>query len=215
MKISKVNLLGWSMGGNEITEFAIRYPERTNKLIYLEAGYDLSDEEFKKIIKTLPKSPFPDSLDLLTLDAYRKWYHQFWFPDVDWNPALEANLKATTQVHPDGSVTTIPNDSISALLLESVMNYHRDYKMIQAPALAIYTRRFFVPPGHDENIVSMYEDMEKNLITPWRLSNMNRIREELKNIVIKEMPSGSHSSLIFLGNGPLIESINSFLTPSR
>ena len=46
LKIVKANLPGWSMGGNEITEFAIRYPERTNKLIYFESGYDLSEETF-------------------------------------------------------------------------------------------------------------------------------------------------------------------------
>lgn len=211
LKISKANLLGWSMGGNEITEFAIRYPERTNKLIYFESGYDLSEDAFKKILKTIPQSPFPDSLNLRTLDTYRKWYHKFWFADVDWNPTLEANLKATTQVNPDSSVTTIPNDSISKILLESAMSYHRDYKMIQAPVLAIYTKRFFVPPVNEENIVSLYEDMEKNIINPWRLSSMNSIKAELKNVIIKEMPFGSHTSFIFLSRDSLIESINSFL----
>lgn len=211
LKISKANLLGWSMGGNEITEFAIRYPERTNKLIYFESGYDLSEDAFKKILKTIPQSPFPDNLNLRTLDIYRKWYHKFWFADVDWNSTLEANLKATTQVNPDRSVTTIPNDNISKKILESAMSYHRDYKMIQAPVLAIYTKRFFVPPVNEENIVSLYEDMEKNIINPWRLSSMNRINAELKNVIIKEMPFGSHTSFIFLSRDSLIESINSFL----
>lgn len=211
LKISKANLLGWSMGGNEITEFAIRYPERTNKLIYFESGYDLSEDAFKKILKTIPQSPFPDNLNLRTLDIYRKWYHKFWFADVDWNSTLEANLKATTQVNPDRSVTTIPNDNISKKILKSAMSYHRDYKMIQAPVLAIYTKRFFVPPVNEENIVSLYEDMEKNIINPWRLSSMNRINAELKNVIIKEMPFGSHTSFIFLSRDSLIESINSFL----
>lgn len=67
LKIERVNLLDWSMGGNEITEFAIRYPERTNKLIYLEAGYDYSEEAFKFFIINVPQSPFPDSEDLHSL----------------------------------------------------------------------------------------------------------------------------------------------------
>lgn len=211
LKISKANLLGWSMGGNEITEFAIRYPERTNKLIYFESGYDLSEEAFKKILKTIPKSPFPDSSDLCTIDSYRKWYHNFWFPDVDWNPTLEANLKASTQINPDGSVTTIPNDSIFKKLLELAMSYHRDYKLIQAPALAMYTKQFFVPPVKDDDVVAAYEEMEKNIINPWRLSNIARIRTELKNVIIKEMPEGSHVSFIFLSTDSLVKSINSFL----
>ena len=211
LNITKANLLGWSMGGNEITEFAIRYPQRTNKLIYFEAGYDLSDEAFTNILKTLPKSPLPDNSDLRTLDSYREWYHNYWFADVDWNAALEANLKATTRINPDSSVGIIPNDSIFKMFLETAKGYHRDYKMVQAPALAIYTKPFFVPPVKNENIVSAYGEMEKNIINPWRLSNMNRIREELRNITIKEMSIGSHTSLLFLSRDSIIECIDSFL----
>jgi len=211
LQIDKVSLLGWSMGGNEITEFAIRYPERTNKLIYFEAGYDLSDEAFKNILKTLPRSFLADSLDLQTFPAYRKWYHKFWFADVGWNSTLEANLKATTQVNPDSSVTTIPNDSIFKLVLESAMDYHRDYKMIKSPALAIYTKLFFVPPVKDSSVVSVYENIEKNIVDPWRLKNINQIKAELKNVTIKEVPLGSHTSFIFLSKDSLIETINSFL----
>jgi pimeloyl-ACP methyl ester carboxylesterase len=211
LKIDKANFLGWSMGGNEITEFAIRYPERTNKLIYFESGYDFSDQGFKNIIKVIPRSPFPDSSDLRSLEAYRKWYHAFWFADLEWNSTLEKNIKATTQINPDGSVQIIPNDNISKLILESVMNYHRDYKMVQAPALVIYTERFFVPPVNDSIVVSAYEEMEKNIITPWRQRSMNSIKTELKNVTIKKMASGSHTSIIFLNKEALTEVINSFL----
>ncbi|HLO80018.1 MAG TPA: alpha/beta hydrolase [Chitinophagaceae bacterium] len=211
LKISKANLLGWSMGGNEITEFAIRYPEKTNKLIYLEAGYDLSDQAFKDIIKTIPKSPFPDIVDLKNINDYRTWYHKFWLADVEWNSALEANLTATTAINADGSVGTIPNDSITQQVMAGMMAYHRDYKKIQAPALAFYTKKFFVPPVNDKQIVLAYEAMEKNIISPWRQRNIAQIRSELKNITIKELPAGSHTSLIFLSKEPIIESINSFL----
>jgi len=211
LEIDKANLLGWSAGGNEITEFAIRYPERTIKLIYFEAGYDLSQKAFKDILHTLPRSFLADSLDLRTLDAYRKWYHKFWFADIDWNSTLEGNLRATTRINPDSSVTTIPNDSLFTKLLESAMSYHRNYKMIQSPALALYTKQFFVPPVTDYDVVSVYEDMEKNIIDPWRLSNMNQMKTELKDVTIKEMPLGAHLSFIFLSRDSLIESINSFL----
>lgn len=211
LKINKASLLGWSMGGNEITEFAIRYPERTNKLIYLEAGYDLSETPFKAILQQIPQSPFPDSSDLSSIAEYRKWYHNFWFRDVAWNSALESNLRATTRIHPDGSVETVPNDSISRLLLESATRYRRNYVQVKAQALAIFTKPFFVPPVDDEHVVSLYEKLEKNIILPWRISSMDRIRTELKNSTIIEMPLGSHASLVFLSKDVLVESIQSFL----
>jgi len=211
LNIEKANLLGWSMAGNEITEFAIEYPERTNRLIYFEGGYDLSDESFKTINKTVHKFLQPDSIVLQSIDAYREWYHNLWFGDIEWNPVLEANLIASTIINPDGSVTTIPNNHITKLLLESAMSYHRDYKKIQGPALAIYSKSFFYPPGKDEGTVNIYKDMEKNIINPWRQSSISRIKSELKNVTIKEMLSGTHTSLIFLDRDFIIESVNSFL----
>ena len=211
LKIDKASLLGWSMGGNEITEFAIRYPERVNKLIYFEAGYDLSDDSFKEILKTLPKSFLADSSDLSSLDAYRNWYHKFWFADMEWNATLEANLKATIKINPDSSVTTIPDDSIFKRTLESAMSYHRDYSKIQSPALAIFTRKFFVPPVTDSNVVAVYEDMEKRIIDPWRLHSINQMKTELNNLAIKELEVGSHVSFIFLSRDVLVETITAFL----
>jgi pimeloyl-ACP methyl ester carboxylesterase len=211
MKIDKANLLGWSMGGNEITEFAIRYPERINKLIYFEAGYDLSDEAFSQIVKNLPKQPLPDSADLLSLNTYRKWYHSFWFSDVEWNSSLEDNLRASTIIHQDSSVTTLPDDPNFKNILESIMSYHRDYKNIQVPALAFFTNQFFVPPVKNEEVVSAYANLEKNIITPWRLKNINQLKAEFKNVTIKILPRGSHVSFIYLCKDSLVEAINSFL----
>jgi pimeloyl-ACP methyl ester carboxylesterase len=211
LKIEEVNLLGWSMGGNEITEFAIRYPERTNKLIYLEAGYDLSDKEFGILIKSLPQSFLPARNDLQTLDSYRKWYHHFWFNDIEWDETLESNFQASLLVNEDSSITTIPNDSISKLILESAMNYHRGYERIAAPALFIFTRPFFYPPNQDPEIVKLYEAIEKDIVSNWRISCMNRIRSEFKNAEIIEVSKGSHTSLIFLSRNTLITSISLFI----
>ena len=211
LNIEKANLLGWSMAGNEITEFATMYPERTNRLIYFESGYDLSDESFKTIHKTVQKFLQPDSVVLQSIDAYREWYHNLWFGDIEWNPVLEANLKASTLINTDGSVTVIPDNNVSKLLFESGMSYRRDYEKIQSPALAIYTRSFFYPPGKDKETINIYKSLEENIINPWRQISITRIKSELKDVTIIEMPGGTHTSLIFIDSDLIIESINSFL----
>ena len=43
MKITRVSLVGYSVAGNEETEFAGKYPERVAKLVYLDAAYDLAE----------------------------------------------------------------------------------------------------------------------------------------------------------------------------
>lgn len=211
LRIEKANLLGWSMGGNEITEFAIRYPERTDKLIYLESGYDLSDEGFQTVLKTIPNSPFPDKVDLHSLDVYRSWYHKFWFGDIEWNHVLESNLIASISINSDSSVMTKPNGHISKSFLKSIMSYRRDYVKIQAPALAIYANTFFYPPKNDKETIDLYHTLEENVINPWRQHSINRIRSELRDVTVKFMPAGTHVSIIFLSKDSLIKSINSFL----
>jgi pimeloyl-ACP methyl ester carboxylesterase len=211
LRIDKANLLGWSMGGNEITEFAIRNPERTDKLIYLESGYDFSHEAFNTVLKTIPDSPFPDKKDLQSLNAYRLWYHKFWFRDIEWNPVLESNLIASVSIKSDSSVMTKPNDQISKSFLESIMSYRRNYEKIQAPALAIYTNSFFYTPQNDKETTDSYDTLEKNVINPWRFHSINRIKSELRDATVKFMPAGTHVSFIFLSKDSLIRSINSFL----
>lgn len=211
LKIPKANLLGWSMGGNEITEFAIQYPERTSKLIYFEGGYDLSEEPFKAIVNSVAHSAFASRSDLVSLDAYRKWYRGFWFPDIDWNSTLESNLKATTHVNPDGSISAIPNDEVTRSTFQSAMSYHRNYNKINAPSLVLYTNSFFLAARNDSTTAANYDKLEKELISPWRQSNMNRIKNELKDATIKVMSKGSHVSFIFESKNEIVAAINSFL----
>jgi pimeloyl-ACP methyl ester carboxylesterase len=199
------------MGGNEITEFAIQYPEQTNKLIYFEAGYDLSEEPFKAILQSIRKSAFADSSDLVSVDTYRKWYHDFWFPDVDWNSTLESNIQASIQVNPDSSISTIPTDEVSRFTLQYAMNYHRNYDKVVAPALVLYTNSFFQAAKNDSATAAIYSKMEKQIINPWRQSSMKRIKSEMKNVTIKIMSKGSHVSFIFLSKDEIVNSINSFL----
>jgi len=211
LQIPKANLLGWSMGGNEITEFATLYPERTNKLIYFEAGYDLSEQPFKDILRSISRSAFADSSDLASVDSYRKWCHEFWFPDVDWNSTLESNLQASMHVNSDSSVTSIPNDETSRITLQSAMSYHRNYNKVIAPSLLLYTNSFFIAAKGDSATAAIYDNLEKEIISPWRQSSMNRIKSEMKNATIEIMPRGSHVSFIFLSKDEIVESINSFL----
>src|SRR5260221_13239122 len=159
LQIPKANLLGWSMGGNEITEFAIQYPEQTNKLIYFESGYDLSEEPFREMLHTLPKSPFADSSDLSSVDAYRSWCHGFWFPDIDWNSTLESNLQGSIRINPDKSIRTLPDDEVSKITLQSAMTYHRKYDKVSAPALVLYTNSFFHASKNDSTLITAYNNL--------------------------------------------------------
>jgi pimeloyl-ACP methyl ester carboxylesterase len=211
LSIGKASLLGWSFGGNEITAFASLYPERMNKLIYLESGYDLSDGGFENLLHHIPKSYLADSLVMTSLNNYRSWYYHFWFGDVEWNEAFEANLLASVKTSPDGSIETIPNDKVFKATLGEGMNYRRTYEKVHSPSLVIYAKPFFHPPDYGSLTVTQYDSIEKNIVGPWRAKNRKRIEKEIKNATIVEAPRGSHTSSLFLSNDFLVDIISKFL----
>jgi pimeloyl-ACP methyl ester carboxylesterase len=215
LKIEKGNLLGWSMGGNEITEFASLYPNRVGKLIYFESGYDLSDGGFEKLVSNIPRPYLPDSSVMKSLDNYREWYHHFWFGDMEWNDALEANLLASVKVNTNGSIETIPGDDVFKSILKEAMNYRRSYDKVVSPCLVIYTKTFLHPADNNPTTVKLYDSIEKNIVSPWRSANKKRIEEELRNAFIVEAPNGSHTSFLFLSNDFLVKTINSFLNDKK
>lgn len=65
-KIERATLAGYSIAGNELTEFATRYPQRVVKLIYLDAAYNLPEnaELGRKAQLNLPPLPGADKSTL-------------------------------------------------------------------------------------------------------------------------------------------------------
>jgi pimeloyl-ACP methyl ester carboxylesterase len=55
LKIGRVNLVGFSAGGDELTQFTASHPDRVIRLVYLEAAYDRTD-----LPRLLPLDPFED-----------------------------------------------------------------------------------------------------------------------------------------------------------
>jgi pimeloyl-ACP methyl ester carboxylesterase len=63
MKIERVMLVGHSMAGEELTRFAGLYPERVDRLVYLDAAYDRTDPSFRA-----SRAKAPDVFALLNFE---------------------------------------------------------------------------------------------------------------------------------------------------
>jgi len=211
LHIQKASLLGWSMAGNEITGFATAYPERVDKLVYFESGYDMSDPGFGIMISAIPETTYATAGDLQSVDAYRKWYHNFWARDVEWNPVLEKNFQGSIHIKSDGSVENVPSDSIFQLILSEVMQYQRSYKKINVPALVIYAPAFLHSPNDDPEMLEAYDRIDASIVIPWRDRSRDQVKRQLKNATIMQVPTGSHISFLFLNEALLVKSISDFL----
>jgi pimeloyl-ACP methyl ester carboxylesterase len=209
--IEEAHLLGWSMGGNEITEFAGRYPERTLKLVYLEAGYDWSDPAFWAAFEKLPIAFEPDSADLQSLDLYRAWYRETMMPGLSWTPGLEAFLRDNTRIAPGGSVQVIPDSEVTEKIFGALATTPRDYTAVQAPTLAMYSPSFFETDLPDPEDAQAMTAWEQQLVEPFRRASIERIRQELPGVIIREIPNTTHISIGLVNQESLVETIGDFL----
>jgi len=129
--IESVILAGHSMAGNELTEFARRYPSRVKRIIYIEAAYDYGKMPTDDPIKIEQPSPS----EMASIDAGMHWFERvFGFS----SPAIEADAR-DVNVKPDGTITMESGPSeIVAQLWKGMISYSPSYESIRAPILAFY-----------------------------------------------------------------------------
>ena len=132
--LDKVILIGHSIAGDEMTAFATTYPERVDKLVYLDAAYDRSD-----FVNLMRKAPYPpqaqplmsaaDSASSLTVAAYLSNVFGMKYPEAE----VLATRTFTEEGKLSGSVTP---DRIGIKIIMSLKP--PEYQKIQCPTLAIY-----------------------------------------------------------------------------
>lgn len=209
--VQQAHLLGWSMGGNEITAFAGRYPDRTRRLVYLEAAYDWSDPAFMKAFAACPLPLAPDEQALHSLDAFRSWARRFWLPVDEWTPGLAAHLQEVTRIREDGTVQPVPDEKLTEQLMGALSENQRDYTTIHAPALALYSPVFFMTDGQDPDLEQAVVHWDKEMFEPFRHRNQMRIQQELSDVTIQTLPGTSHGTIGVKNPSDLADLIGTFL----
>jgi pimeloyl-ACP methyl ester carboxylesterase len=91
MNIERAILAGYSIAGDEQTKFAVLYPQRVTKLVYLDAAYDrAAGKELMDRLRRIAPLPPPRFTDhptaelLTTSAAYRPEYSQLTAPALSF-----------------------------------------------------------------------------------------------------------------------------------
>jgi non-heme chloroperoxidase len=127
----RIHLVGHSIAGDEMTRFALTFPEKTGKIVYLEAAYDRVDaQRLESKFPKLPPDP-PTSQDLRSPNAVCSFIAR---TEIRMP---EAEIRAIRVFGPDGRfLRPVTPDWILHVLATTVE--HPDYRSIHAPLLAIY-----------------------------------------------------------------------------
>lgn len=144
LRIQRVVLVGHSIAGDELTAFAIKYPERVVSLVYLDAAYDRSDPETPQPTsavwsKVLDAWVGNDGLARTSLESYRAAQRRTFFGI--WTSAQERNLRETVVVNVDGTVSSRTPSWVARAISEADKEAKLSLSSMNVPALLIFARQ--------------------------------------------------------------------------
>lgn len=130
LRLGRVTLVGHSIAGEELTRFAVTYPQRVDRLVYLDAAYDRPAldsalDEIFPVPLDIPPPPEPSAADTATPAAYVAFVHRTRGVNIP-----EADIR--TRFRYDGW----REDATPAY--QAIHAERPAYRSIRAPALAIY-----------------------------------------------------------------------------
>jgi pimeloyl-ACP methyl ester carboxylesterase len=96
LQLNRASLIGHSIAGAEITRFAARFPDRVERLVYLDASHDFAGID--SVLAANPAWPpdFEPGAD--TLNAARDWSKRYRFGY--WSDALESGVNRSPDSDP-------------------------------------------------------------------------------------------------------------------
>jgi pimeloyl-ACP methyl ester carboxylesterase len=217
--IKRATLVGHSLGGDEATVFASKYPDRVDKIVYLDGTFDRSaafGEKLQALMKTidakdpLPPIPQPTTEDRATIEALRDWFKK---RGASWSNAMEASFRESQ--YPDGKLKPGPPMAPTAMteIIKSATAAPPDFTKVKAPALslvAIMRRHPGLPPNADEETrkkAMAFVDAVPNAI---KRAHVDQFRKALPTAKIVEV-TGDHSTFFVESEADVVREMRAFL----
>ena len=202
--IDKAILAGHSMSNVELCHFAALYPERIEKLVFLDAAYDRTSSIWKKITEKNPQGKIQiagaddDNYSIEDHAASRKKYSPFW-ADI-WGEAVNEDLLHIVKKDPDGKIIYKMPFTIGSALMSTMNRYTPEDSKIRAPVLSIYA----LNGGDYYYSLDFMTDEEKELVIEYvdkvrpslQRDLIEQFRHDVPHAVIVEIPNGHHYCFI-------------------
>lgn len=196
LNFDRVILIGHSIAGDEISRFASSYPDKVEKVIYLDAAHDRTNY-MTMVMPYIPAFPIPtakDSSSLGNLKAFIATTMGVLLPDEE--------IKSTSVFSEDGKyLKDITPGSIIGRIISGVER--PNYKNINCPALSIYA----IPTSINAAIptyASLDDDNKKKadtlftILNNWRIEQIEVFKNEVNKGIVKEIEGAHH--YVFISN---------------
>lgn len=206
--VARAWLVGYSYGGNEITRFAERLPERTRGLVYLDATTDYTDSTVLAAYGRMPAGEPPSQEEQRSYVGYVRWLRRAQLPDVPWGPTLEATSRDELDIAGDGSLRPRAAEVMSSMGTIA-MTYRRAYDALRMPVLFIYGEHRVAPStfASDTARTQALREWEARDFGPRQQATRARIARELPAARVVTIPGTAHTSLLFVGRDVIVREI--------
>ncbi|MBI5839691.1 MAG: alpha/beta hydrolase [Chloroflexi bacterium] len=204
LKIDQVILAGHSMAYIELSHFAILYPERVLKLVFLDAAYDSSSSETKAVFERNPLTKmmpaWPEDFSS-TIEEYIATIKRL-FPAlaVVWSEAMDEQTRHIFKETPDGKVVDKMSDAISKAINDTFASYAPEYSKIQAPVLSFFAIRdgsdYLSSDYMTEEQKAQVKDFFKTVLQPHNKRYIEQFQRKVPHARIVKIPSGHHYCFI-------------------
>jgi pimeloyl-ACP methyl ester carboxylesterase len=210
--IAKASLACWSMGGIEATAMAARYPERVEKVAYLEAAYDWSDPAFDAALKAV-SSRLQDlwTTALATFEDYLAFNQNQTFTALDDMCRVEAYLRQSVIVESNGGLRSrTSKDTETALYDALVANAPPAFREVHCPVLAVFSETMMNVHAQDDQLRLAFAELELKHMAPFRENAIRQLRHALPDATVERV-SGTHSDFLFVAKPRVVSAIQTLL----
>lgn len=157
MKVDKVHLIAHSAGGNELIQFASSYPNRTIKLVFLDAAYDRREIAAMDKYNPLP-DPTPTSVPTLRekieaeyfrcMDVYEPTYRKIKAPALSYYSIFEEhwNVKPETDEATKAKAQDFVEKVVQPYQFRNAERFRKEVKNSEVMILRNTTHYFFEDP---------------------------------------------------------------------
>ena len=189
--IHRAILVGHSIAGDELSRFAVDYPDRVRALVYLDAYSYGPDAETPTHPPYPPQAVPPitpaDSASLESVSDYLERRYGVSPP--------EAELRAVSRFASSGRLELYPLPDARARVYAGTER--SDYARIQAPALAIFAthasaRHLFPAFGALDARNRAMAQAYFASVQAWQAAQIARFRAELPRATVVEIPDANH-----------------------
>lgn len=207
-------IVGFSMGCLEANRFGNLYPERVEKIIYLDGAYDYSDPRLQESQDKYPGDYTRTEADMASNETLYNWFvKKAWRKGLPDSDALWASVVDSTEPAPGGGVRLIVDPVLDGKLWESVVSYKREFSTVEVPSLAIFgiwSAQHSIPEGAGPELVEEVQLWKARYNDPWHRDSIEKFRSEAPNGRVVELPETHHA--VFLHRPErVLKEMNAFL----